>query len=132
MKSLNYVILIGHLAADTELRQTKKGQTMANFPIAINRMMKTEEGKQEVADFHRVVVWGKLAEISEKYLVKGTAVCIVGRLINRSFEDKEGVKQFRTEIFADDLRILTWKKVAGLKQGVSVESIDGKDENLEG
>jgi len=104
-------MLIGHLAADPELRQTKSGKAVANFPLATNRLVKSEEGKkQEVADFHRVVAWSKLAEICSQYLIKGMAVFIEGRLTNTSFDDKDGVRHFRTEIVADTLNILTPKK----------------------
>ncbi len=111
MRSLSRVMLIGHLAADPELRQTKSGKAVANFPLATNRLVKSEEGKkQEVADFHRVVAWSKLAEICSQYLIKGMAVFIEGRLTNTSFDDKDGVRHFRTEIVADTLNILTPKK----------------------
>jgi single-strand DNA-binding protein len=128
MRSLNKVMLIGHLAADVELRQTKKGSPVANFPIAINRMIQGEEGKTETVDFHRIVVWGRLAEVCDEYLVKGMAVYIEGRLINHSFDDKDGKKQFRTEITADNVNFLTWKKEKSNdgKPAVSLEPV-GKE-----
>lgn len=104
-------MLIGHLAADPELRETSKGNHVANFPVAINRFVKDSAGqKASAVDFHRIVAWGGLAQICSDYLSKGQAVCIDGRLMNHSFEDKEGNKHYRTEVVADDLSILTWKK----------------------
>lgn len=113
MRSMCRVVLVGHLAADVDLRQTKTGRTIASFPVATNRLVRkneTADQKQEVADFHRVIAWQKLAEICDKYLSKGIAVLIEGRLINRSFEDKEGHRHYRAEIIAESLNILTSKK----------------------
>ncbi|MBT7736532.1 single-stranded DNA-binding protein [Candidatus Peregrinibacteria bacterium] len=124
MKSFNRVMLIGHLAADPELRETKKGNRVANFPIAINRFVKDSAGqKTEAVDFHRVITWGGLAQISSDYLSKGQAVCVDGRLRNNSFEDKEGNKHYRTEVVADDLSILTWKK-SNTGNEVEIQAID--------
>ncbi|MDA1060700.1 MAG: single-stranded DNA-binding protein [bacterium] len=127
MRSLSRVTLIGYLAADPEMRQTKLGRFVANFPLAINRNVKTEEGKkQEVADFHRIVAWSKLADICSQYLFKGMGVFVEGRLINTSYDDKDGVRHFRTEIVADTLNILTPKK-----SEVEVETADVKEKNKE-
>jgi len=105
------VMLMGHLAADPELRHTKSGVSVSNFSVATNRFSYDDGGeKSEVTDFHRIVVWNKLADIVSKYLVKGSAVYIEGKIVNRSFEDKEGKRHFRTEIVAENLNILTWKK----------------------
>ena len=125
------MMLIGHLAADVEFRQTKGGTSVAYFPVATNRNTKTESGeKKEVADFHRVIAWGRLAEICDEYLAKGTTVYIGGRLINHSFEDKEGNKHYRTEIVADKLNILTWKKSKG-KEEVGIEDLDEETVDIE-
>jgi len=111
MKSFNRVMLIGHLASDPELRETSNGNRVVNFPVAINRFVKNSEGqKSEAVDFHRIVAWGGLAQICSDYLSKGQAVCVDGRLVNKSFDDKDGNKHYRTEIVAEDLSILTWKK----------------------
>lgn len=111
MRSLNRVMLIGHLAQDPELRQTKNGKAVANFAIATNRSFKDDDGnRKEIADFHRIVAWSKLAEIASQYLAKGTAVFIEGRLVNSVFDDKDGNRQHKTEIVADGLNILSPKK----------------------
>jgi len=119
---------MGHLAADPELRQTKSGVMVTQFPLATNYLMKDKNGeKSEMADFHRIVAFRGLADICNKYLAKGMAVYVEGKLMNNSFDDKNGNKHYRTEIIADNLNIITWKKS---KQGgeVSVESIQDEIE----
>jgi len=113
MRSINRVVLMGHLAADPEARQTKEGIHVVSFPMATNKMVNDGSGgKKEVVDFHRVIAWRSLADISAQYLQKGMAVYLEGRLMNRSFDDKNGNKHYRTEIIADSLNILTWKRTA--------------------
>lgn len=117
-------MLIGHLAADPELRQTMNGHSVANFPLATNRKAMDGEGKKrEVADFHRIIAWRGLADICGKYLKKGMPVLVEGRLINRSFDDKEGNRHFRTEIVADELNILTSRKAKGGNDVVGIKEI---------
>ena len=119
MRSYNKVIMIGHLAADPELRQTKNKKSVANFPIAVNRNRMNDEGeKQEVADFWQVVAWNGLARTVEKFLKKGSAIQLEGRILKDAFEDSEGNKQYRTEIVMDNLIMLTSRK----KGAVSVEA----------
>ncbi|MEK7085848.1 MAG: single-stranded DNA-binding protein [Patescibacteria group bacterium] len=132
MRSLNRVMLIGHLAADPELRQTKNGHTVVSFPMATNRILRNGDGsKREVVDFHRILAWDKLGQICGEYLVKGMAVYIEGRLSNHSFEDKDGNKHFRTEIVTDELNILTWKKTKTGNPEIGMESIPGTVETKE-
>ncbi len=134
MRSLNKVFLMGHLAADPELRQTKSGFSVANFPLATNRSVKTDNGdKSEITDFHRIIVWRGLADVCEQYLAKGSAVYIEGKIVNRSFEDKTGNRHFRTEITADDVNILTWKKTKNGSGQISLNPVkeDEKEEALE-
>jgi len=132
MRSLNRVMLLGNLAADVDCRQTKAGSVVANFPLATNRVAKGSDGKKvDIADFHRVTAWGKLGEICNKYLAKGTAIYLEGKLINKSFDDLAGKRQYRTEIVADDVRILTWKKSSDGKKQVGVESIAAEEEEEE-
>ncbi|MBI5753588.1 single-stranded DNA-binding protein [Candidatus Peregrinibacteria bacterium] len=124
MKSLNKVMLIGHLAADPELKQTKNGHTVVNFPVATNRVFRNGDGsKREIVDFHRVVAWNKLGEICGSYLFKGVAIYMEGRLANRSFEDSEGKKHYRTEIVADELNILTSKKNKSGNTEIGIENV---------
>ncbi len=122
MKSFNRVMLIGNLTADPELRSTTTGKTVAYFTLAVNhRSSKDPEGG---VDFHRIVAWNKMADFSSKYLKKGMAVFLVGRLANHSFEGKNG-KQWVTEILLQDLNILTWRgRETSVEETPVVEEVD--------
>jgi len=104
--NLNRVILIGNLTADPELRNTPSGQSVCNFRMATNRIWNDRETKQQQkeAEYHTIVAWGRLAEISSQYLTKGALVMIEGRLRTRSWQDQQGNKRFRTEIVAENLQ----------------------------
>lgn len=108
MKSLNRSELIGHLTRDPELKQTKSGTSVCTFSIATNREWKDQDGnKQSVADFHNIVVWGKLAEICGEYLKKGKQVWIEGPMITRTWEDEATKKKmYRTEIHLKEMIML--------------------------
>lgn len=122
-------MLIGHLAADPEIRQTKTGHTVTTFPVATNRLSKSGNGeKRNIADFHRIVAWEKLGEICSNYLQKGMAIYLDGRIVNSSYEDKSGVRQYRTEIMADGLNILTWKKSKNGLNEVAIEDVGDEKE----
>jgi len=110
MESLNKVTLIGNLAADVELRETTSGKKVANFPLAINRKIKNGKEEHETVDFHRVITWGKLAKKCEQCLSRGLPVLVEGELINRSFDDKEGCRHYRTEVVAKNVAILASRK----------------------
>jgi single-strand DNA-binding protein len=106
-RSFNQVILIGNLARDPELRTIPSGQSVASFAVATNRVWQDQSGEQqEAADFHNIVAWGKLAELSEQYLKKGRKVMIVGRLQTRSWDAEDGSKRYRTEIVANEVNFL--------------------------
>jgi single-strand DNA-binding protein len=105
--SLNKVQLIGNLTRDPETRMTPNGQQVTTFGLATNRTWNDQSGqKQERAEFHNIVGWGKLAEIMAKYLVKGKKVYIEGRLQTRDWEAQDGSKRSRTEIVAENLIML--------------------------
>jgi len=125
MKTLNRAMLIGHLAADPELRETKSGKTVCSFALATNRFLKSDGEKQEIADFHKIIAWGKLGEICAEHLSKGMAVYVDGRIINRSFEDKDGKRHYVTEIVLDGLNMLTSKKSGVGEQKVEVKAMPG-------
>jgi len=100
--SVNKVILIGNLGRDPEVRYTPSGQAVANFTVATNEAWTDKAGqKQERTEWHRVVVWGKAAENCGEYLSKGRSVYVEGRLQTREWTNKEGDKQFTTEIVAN-------------------------------
>lgn len=98
---LNKAMLYGNLTRDPEMRSLPSGMQVASFSVATNRVYKDRDGnKQEQTDFHNVVVFGRQAEIVSQYLKKGSAAFIEGRIQTRSW-DKDGQKQYRTEIVAE-------------------------------
>lgn len=104
---VNKVILIGNLGADPEVRFTPGGQAVANFRVATNESWTDKNGqKQERTEWHRIVVWGKLAELCGEYLKKGRQAYIEGRLQTREWTDKEGKKNYTTEIVANTVQFL--------------------------
>ncbi len=105
---LNKVMLIGNLGKDPEVRYTPGGQAVANFTIATNESWNDKAGqKQERTEWHRIVVWGKVAELCGEYLTKGRQVYVDGRLQTREWNNKEGVKQYTTEIVANQVLFLS-------------------------
>jgi|Deesub1362A_J573_1020465.scaffolds.fasta_scaffold02734_9 single-strand DNA-binding protein len=103
----NMVILVGRLGADPQVQQTQGGRTVARFSLATNERFQDKDGKvQERVDWHRVVAWGKQAENCGQYLKKGRLVSVEGRLQTRSFEDKEGVTRWVTEVVARRVEFL--------------------------
>src|SRR5262249_253779 len=97
--SVNKVILIGNLATHPEVRYTTNGTAVANFNIDTNESWNSKEGKKEErTEWHRIVVWSKLAELCGEYLSKGRTVYVEGRLQTREWNDKEGSKRYTTEI----------------------------------
>jgi len=106
-RGVNKVILIGNLGSDPELRSTPGGKSVASFTLATNESWNDKEGtRQERTEWHRIVVWGKLAEICSQYLRKGRQVYIEGRLTTRSWEDKQGNQRKTTEIVAQNMMML--------------------------
>lgn len=104
---VNKVILIGNLGADPEVRFTPGGQAVANFRVATNESWNDKNGqKQERTEWHRIVVWGKLAELCGEYLKKGRQAYVEGRLQTREWTDKEGKKNYTTEIVANTVQFL--------------------------
>ena len=98
----NKAIIIGNLTRDPEMRSLPSGQPVVNFSLATNRTWKDKEGnKQESAEFHNIVVFGRQAEIVAQYLKKGSSALVEGRLQTRSWDAEGGVKRYRTEIVAD-------------------------------
>src|SRR3989344_3419267 len=107
MYSLNRAMLLGNVTRDPEVRQTTSGQTVCSFGVATNRAWTDASGaKQEQAEFHNIVAWGKLAEICRQYMTKGRKVYVEGRLQTRDWQGQDGVKRFRTEIVADNVIML--------------------------
>lgn len=107
MSGINKVILIGRLGADPEVKTVTGGQTVARLSIATSENWTDREGKkQERTEWHRVVVWGKLAELCGKYLTKGRQAYVEGRIQTRSWEDQQGQKRYSTEVVANTVQFL--------------------------
>jgi single-strand DNA-binding protein len=107
MAGVNKVILIGNLGSAPEVRFTPGGQAVANFRIATNESWTDKNGqKQERTEWHRIVVWGKLGELCGEYLAKGRQCFVEGRLQTREWTDKEGKKNYTTEVVAQNVVFL--------------------------
>jgi single-strand DNA-binding protein len=107
MASVNKVILIGNLGRDPETRYTTGGDAVTNLNIATTETWKDKSGeKQEKTEWHRVVLFGRQAEVAGEYLKKGRPVYIEGRLQTRKYTDKDGVEKYATEIVADRMQLL--------------------------
>lgn len=105
--SVNKVILVGRLGQDVELKYTPSGTAVANFTLATSETWNDKDGKkQEKVEWHRVVVWGKLAELCNQYLSKGKQAFVEGALQTRSWEGKDGQKRYTTEISARSVQFL--------------------------
>ena len=103
---MNKVILIGNLTRDPELRTTPSGVSVCSFSIAVNRRRANQQGERET-DFFNIIAWRGLGDLCGKYLSKGRKVCVTGEIQNRSYDGKDGVKRYVTEIIADDVEFLT-------------------------
>jgi len=109
----NKVQLIGNLGNAPEVRTTETGKKLVKFSVATNEIYRNSNGeKVKETQWHNLIAWGKLAEIAEKYLLKGTEVAIEGKLINRNYTDKEGNKKYVTEIQVNELLLLGSKPSA--------------------
>jgi single-strand DNA-binding protein len=104
---VNKVILIGNLGADPEMRYTQNGTAVANFRIATTETWKKEGEKEELTEWHRVVAFGRLAQICGEYLSKGSKVYIEGRIQTRKWEDRDGNPRYTTEIMAREMKMLS-------------------------
>lgn len=118
MSGVNKIILVGRLGKDPEIRYTQSGAGVTNFNLATSENWTDREGqKQERTEWHRVVVWGKMAEVCSQYLQKGRQVYVEGRLQTRQWDDKDGNKRYTTEVVANTVQFLD-------KAGSAQESSD--------
>ncbi|WP_461788954.1 single-stranded DNA-binding protein [Pedobacter sp.] len=106
MSGINKVILVGHLGKDPEVRHLEGGVTVASFPLATSETFNKDGKRVEQTEWHNIVLWRGLAEVASKYLQKGKLVYIEGKLRTRSFEDKEKVKKYVTEVVAENFTML--------------------------
>lgn len=111
--SVNKVVLLGRLGKDPDLKYTPSGAAVANFSIATDLCWKDKESNEEktATEWHRLVCWRQIAETASKYLKKGNQVYIEGRLQTRSWDDKDGIKRYTTEVVVENLVLI------GSKQG---------------
>jgi single-strand DNA-binding protein len=109
MAGINKVIIIGRLGNDPEVRYTPSGAAVTKFSVATSEEWKDKNSgeKKERTEWHRITAWGKLGELCGEYLAKGRQVYVEGRLQTSSYEDKEGVKRYSTEIVASDVQFLS-------------------------
>uniref|UniRef100_A0A7V4JPS2 Single-stranded DNA-binding protein n=1 Tax=Thermodesulfobacterium geofontis TaxID=1295609 RepID=A0A7V4JPS2_9BACT len=139
--SINKVILIGRLGADPEIRYTLDGKPVATFRIATNEVIIRNGEKEVLTEWHRIVAFGRLAEICGEYLSKGAQVYIEGKFRTRKFEDKQGNQRYITEIVANILQILERKSspdselkeissVQGFRNALEEQSLEEIEENL--
>jgi single-strand DNA-binding protein len=107
MNIKNHVQLIGHLGANPEVKTLDNGSKLAKFSVALNETYTSKKGEKVInTQWHNVVAWGGLATIAERILQKGTHVTIDGKLISRTYTDKEGIKRTNTEIVANELMVI--------------------------
>jgi single-strand DNA-binding protein len=125
MASLNKVMIIGNLGADPEMRFAPSGSPVTSFTIASSRIFTTKDGeKKQETEWFTVVAWDKLAENCNQFLSKGRKAYVEGRLKTRSWEDKEGVKHYKTEVIASQVIFLDRSGSAPLPE----ESAEGGEE----
>ena len=134
MAGVNKVILVGNLGADPEVKYLNNGTTVATFRIATteNRVNRASGEKTTLTEWHRIVAFGRLAEICGEYLNKGRQVYIEGRLRTRSWEDREGNRKYTTEIVAGQMQMLGPAGGApGGSAGGSAETVRGDDAEMD-
>ena len=125
MSGINKVILVGHVGKDPEVRYLEGGVSVTSFPLATSETFNKDGRKVEQTEWHNIVMWRGLADVAVRFLQKGKLVYIEGKLRTRSFEDKEGIKKYTTEIVAENFTLL------GRKSDFDTDGIP-KEESLDG
>lgn len=138
-RGVNKVILVGNLGRDPEVRYSANGQAIANVTIATSDSWKdkTSGEKQERTEWHRIVFFGRLAEIAGEYLKKGAQIYVEGRLQTRKWQDKEGMDRYTTEIVANEMQMLGSRSGAGapndsFNQDTAAEAKSGTRDRQQG
>ena len=126
---VNKVILVGTVGKDPEVRNTQNNK-VATFSLATNESYKDKNGEKKiVTEWHNVVIWGKLAEIVEKYVKKGNHLYLEGKLSSRSWEDQNGTKRYITEVIVHSMTMLPSARTSGEdRQGSSQETFSNNDD----
>jgi single-strand DNA-binding protein len=127
MSGVNKVILVGHLGKDPEARSLDGGVSVVSFPLATSEMFNKDGQKVEQTEWHNIVMWRGLADVAAKYLQKGKLVYIEGKLRTRTFEDKEGIKKYTTEVIAENFTLLG-RKTDFENDGVAVRQVPKVDQ----
>ncbi|MCS6823725.1 MAG: single-stranded DNA-binding protein [Cytophagaceae bacterium] len=123
MAGVNKVILLGHLGKDPEIRTLDSGKKVAKFTMATTETYKNKNGERvDKTEWHNIVFWGPVVDVIEKYLNKGRQVYVEGKITTRSYDDKDGVKKYITEIEGQQLTLLGGKSTSG------ADYMDSKDE----
>ena len=126
--SVNKVVLVGHLGADPESRFTPSGVAVTTFNMATNESWKNKDGEYEDrTEWHRIVLFGKAAETASEYMKKGQLTYVEGRIRTRSWEDKEGMTRYTTEVLGDRFTMLGRK---GENQSAAPADAGGDDDDL--
>lgn len=128
---MNRVILIGNMTRDPEIRTLPSGQPVASFGLATNRMWKGKDGSQQKhTEFHNIVMFGRLAEITQQYLKKGSSIMVEGRIQTRSWQGQDGAKKYKTEIVAENMQMGP-KRTSGENPAESPTEQDNQKPNNE-
>lgn len=128
--SVNKAILIGRLGQDPELRYTPGGKAVCSFSLATSERWTGQDGqKNESTTWHNIVSWGRQAEVMKEYLTKGQQVYIEGRIDNRSYEDKEGQKKYRSEVVVQNFQFLGSRGEGGAGGGATATA-SGSSANM--
>jgi len=135
---INKVILIGNVGKDPEVRHLDSGVAVSTFPLATSETYRNKEGQKVTnTEWHNIVVWRGLAEVAEKYVKKGNPLYIEGKIRTRSWDDKDGVKRYTTEIIADNMQMLGSKQsneesssAPEKAESVDVENMPNEEDDL--
>src|SRR5437879_112863 len=126
---VNRAILVGRLGRDPETRYTSGGQAVCNFTLATDETYRDRNGeRQKRTEWHRIVVWGKQAEIAQQYLHKGSLIFVEGRIQTRQWDDREGQKRTTVEIVASNFRMLGGRGEGGMAVGAGAGAGAGEAE----
>ena len=124
MAGVNKIILVGNLGKDPEVRQTNNGTKVVNFSLATSETYKDKNGERQTeTEWHNIVIFGKLAEIAEKYLCKGSQVYLEGKNKTRSWDDDAGITRYATEVVVRDMTMLGKKEPSNIA-GVEIDVED--------
>jgi len=111
MAGVNKVILLGNLGKDPEIRHLENDRAVANFTLATSESYTNSQGERITnTEWHNIVLWGGLAKLAEKYLKKGNKIYLEGKISNRSYEDKEGVTKYRSEVVGKEMTFVGGKR----------------------